>query len=79
MRAPRRPINPELLRQVLRSRAGKKSLAVVAGFKHYDAFFHTLRAASVPATPTTIERLHRVANAVGFRGRVFLVGNHVEA
>lgn len=73
MRAPRRPLNPLLLRRVERSGKQKAGLAVVGGWPFYCTFFDTLRAEKVAATPLTVRRLERVADAVGFpRDEIFL-------
>lgn len=66
MRAPRRPINPLLLRRVERSGQSKGTLAVVAGWPHYCTFYDTLRADKVAATPLTTTRLRRLAEAIEF-------------
>ncbi len=71
--APRRPLNPELLRAVDASGHVKQRLQVVAGFPNYPEFYETLRAERVPATALLIERLHALADAVGFpREEIFL-------
>jgi len=73
MATPRRPLNPLLLRRVDRSGQIKQRLQLVAGFPNYPEFYETLRADRVPATPLTITRLQRVADAVGFpRDEIFL-------
>jgi hypothetical protein len=63
--APRRSLNPLLLRRVDRSGKTKKNIAFVAGFPNYPEFYETLRAERVPATPLTVTRLQRVADIVG--------------
>ena len=71
--APRRPLNPLLLRRVDRSGKTKQTIAFFAGFPNYPKFYETLRAAQLPATPLIVERLQRVADAVGFpRDEIFL-------
>lgn len=73
MRAPIRPLNPLLWRRVERSDKQKARLALIAGWPHYCTFFDTLHAEKVAATPLTITRLQRVADAVGFpRDEIFL-------
>lgn len=73
--APHRPLNPLLLRRVERSGLHRTRLALVAGWRHYTDFFETLREPHVRATPTTVRRLQRVADAVGFpRDEIFLDG-----
>ena len=71
--APRRPLNPLLLRRVERSSQTKSRIAAIAGWLHYTDFYEALRAERVRATPLMVTRLHRVADAVGFpRDEVFL-------
>jgi hypothetical protein len=71
--APRRPLNPFLLRRVERSGHTKRTLATVAGFPHYIYFYLTLREDIVRASPLLVTRLQRVADAVGFpRDEIFL-------
>jgi hypothetical protein len=73
MAALRRPLNPLLRRHVDRSGKTKQTLAFVAGFPNYPEFYETLRATTVPATPLTIQRLQRIADAVAFpRDEIFL-------
>ena len=71
--APRRPLNPLLLRRVDRSDTPKQVLMLVAGFPNYPEFYETLRQTTVPATPLLVLRLQRIADAVGFpRDEIFL-------
>lgn len=71
--APFRTINPALRDCVDSSSTRKTSLSVAAGFTQYASFFETLRADSVRATPLTVTRLQRVADAVGFpRDEIFV-------
>jgi len=73
VRAPRRPINPLLLRRVQRSGKSKGTLALVAGWPHYVTFFDILRAEKVVATPLTVSRLQRLAEVIGFpQDEIFL-------
>jgi hypothetical protein len=62
--APRRPLNPLLLRRVYRSGKPLSRLALVSGWPYYTTFHDILRAEAVPATPLTAIRLQRVADAV---------------
>jgi hypothetical protein len=64
--APRRQLNPQLLRAVARAPINKGALATAAGFSHYSNFFVTLRAATVPATPLLVGRLKELARLVEF-------------
>ena len=66
MRAPSRPLNPFLLRRVESSGQKKHALALIAGWPYYTSFFDTLHQEKVRATPLTVTRLERLAEAVGF-------------
>lgn len=72
---PRRKLNP-LLRQHYRTATRDQHrsfmLALTAGFPHACQLSDVLHARRVPATPLTIERLGRVAQAIGFEGALFL-------
>jgi hypothetical protein len=71
--APRLRLNPLLLRRVEHSGRPKSCLQRLAGFPHYATFFEVLRAEKVAATPLNVQRLERVADAVGFpRDEIFL-------
>jgi hypothetical protein len=71
--APRRRLNPFLLRHVERSGKPKTHIALVSGWPYYTTFYDTLREDKIRATALTITRLMRVADAVGFpRDQVFL-------
>lgn len=71
--APRRPLNPFLLRRVASSNINKGVIARAAGFPSYSVFYSVLRCEKVIATPLTVKRLMRVADLVDFpRGEVFL-------
>ncbi|MEO8681635.1 MAG: hypothetical protein ABI665_21495 [Vicinamibacterales bacterium] len=71
--APRRPLNPLLLRRVERSGKPKSRIAFAAGFPHYVTFYLVLREEKVVATPRLTTRLQLVADAVGFpRDEIFL-------
>ncbi len=75
MRLVRRPINPALHQHIVRSGTRPLSLAAVAGFRHYYEFLNAVRSTSVVASPKNIERLHRVADALGYpRDEIFLDG-----
>lgn len=47
-------------------------LAALGGFPHSTSFSNVLHAEKFAATPLTIERLHRVADAIKFTGDVLL-------
>lgn len=71
--APRRPLNPLLLRRLERSNQTKTRIAAIAGWPHYTDFYNALREDRVRATPLMVARLERVADAVGFpRDEIFL-------
>lgn len=71
--APRRRLNPRLLRRVSSSNINKNVIARAAGWPFYVQFYAALRSERVAATPLTVERLMRVADLVGFeRDEVFL-------
>jgi hypothetical protein len=71
--APYRPLNPFFPRRIGRSGLKKKALATVGGWPHYTTFHDILRGGLVAATPLTVTRLQRVADAVGFpRDEIFL-------
>jgi hypothetical protein len=74
-RAPRRPLNPFLLRAVAASPHTQIRLAQVAGFACPQQLWYTLRAERLPATPLFVQRLERLADVVGFpRRQIFLDG-----
>lgn len=50
----------------------KHTLSVIAGYTHYTSFYETFRDGVVPDTPQSVERVRRIASAVGFDGPVFL-------
>ena len=64
--APRRPLNPLLLRRVAHSNINKNVIARASGFPHYVQFFTLLRSKEIIGTPLTVGRLLRVAEVVGF-------------
>jgi hypothetical protein len=73
--APRRPLNPLLWRRFARRWGPKDRLAVVAGYPCYQQLYAVLHEDRVRATPLTVQRLQRVADAIGFpRDEIFLDG-----
>lgn len=73
MRAPRRRLNPFLLRRVEQSGLKLTALTALGGFRHYADFFTTLREERVRTTPLIRIRLERIADAVGFpKDEIFL-------
>jgi hypothetical protein len=75
VRAPRYLLNPLLLHCVEQLRKTKSCLQLIAGWPHYCTFFETLHAEKVAATPLTITRWQRVADAIEFpKDEIFLDG-----
>ena len=73
--APRRALNPFLLRRVNASRKKRKALATLAGFACDQQQYFVLRQERIAATPLMVERLGRLADAIGFpRDEIFLDG-----
>ena len=64
--APRRPLNPLLLRRVARCNINKGILSHASGFPAYSTFYTLLRCEKVISTDLTVGRLVRVAELVGF-------------
>lgn len=72
-RAPRRPLNPFLLRRALASSINQGVLSVDAGFPAYSTYYTTLRSPVVIASDLTVARLMRLADRLDFpRSEVFL-------
>ncbi len=72
-RAPRRQLNPFLARRIKQSGTKQRNLAVLAGYTHEQALWTVLQEDRVRATPLTIRRLERIADAIGFpRDEIFL-------
>ena len=76
MRAhPFRPLNPYFSLRIKRSGKKQAALEAIAGFPHYTTFHDILRAGQVVATPLTVTRLERVADAINFpRDEIFADG-----
>jgi hypothetical protein len=73
-----RSINPALLECVRASGIPQSRLALIAGFPHYTQFYEALRADRLRGTPLLVERLERLADAIGFPcDEIFL--DHAEA
>jgi hypothetical protein len=73
--APYRPLNPFFSRRLDQSGFKKTALAAVGGWPYFTTFHDIFRAGLVAATPLTVTRLQRVADAVGFpRDEIFLDG-----
>jgi len=64
--APRRRLNPALHAACRASGHPMWVLAIAAGFKHPARLSQLICAETVPATATTKEQLHRIADRVGF-------------
>jgi hypothetical protein len=70
-----RPLNPFFSRRIDRSGKKKTTLRVIGGWPYETTFHDILRAGLVAATPLTIARLERVADAIDFpRDEIFLDG-----
>lgn len=75
MKSPRRSLNPFLLRRAKRSGKTYVALSAESGFTHPQALYTVLHADRLPATPLLVERLVRLADAIGFpRDEIFLDG-----
>ena len=73
--APRRRVNPNLYNVVRACGTPGWLLAYKVGITHSSQFSILINADSVPATTFNIERLERIADAVGFdRALLFLDG-----
>jgi hypothetical protein len=49
-----------------RPRTSKTNLAIAAGFPFYCSLYTLLHFGKIAATPRTVERLHRLADALDF-------------
>lgn len=73
---PRRRLNPALYAAVRGSGTPGWQLAIEAGLTHQTVLSQLVCAESVPDTPTNIERLNAIADAIGFdRALLFLDGD----
>lgn len=71
--APYLELNPFFPRRIDKSDLKKTALCAVGGWPHYTTFHDLLKARVVAATPLTVTRLQRVADAVGFpKDQIFL-------
>ena len=71
--APYLDLNPHFARRIDRSKLKKKDLQKTGGWPFYTTFHDLLKAGVVAATPLTVSRLERVADAVGFpKDQIFL-------
>lgn len=71
--APRRPLNPFLLRRAAASSINQGTLSAAAGFPAYSVYYTTLRSPIVIASDLTVGRLMRLAEILGFpAAEVFL-------
>ena len=65
MPAPRRSVSPFLVQRVdARPQTSKKNLAIACGFPFYCSLYTLLHFGKIAATPHTVERLHRLADAL---------------
>ncbi len=72
---PRLRVNPKLREAVRASGRPGWQLAIDCGFLHHAKFSALIHARTMPATALNIERLRRIAAAVGFPAeRLFLDG-----
>lgn len=79
-RAAERYINPRFRTFYQRSHRASWELAATAGFPHQSTFSTLIRSEVVPATALNVERLQRVADALGFpRDQIFLTDTVEEA
>jgi hypothetical protein len=73
---PKRKLNPGLRTAAVEAMRAKNPpgvvLALVSGFTHQSVLSNALHNRRVSATPLTISRLQRLAEAVGFSGALFL-------
>jgi hypothetical protein len=66
VRAPRRPLNPLLLRRAITSGINLTVLARGAGWVHYPDFYTDLHSEKIIASPLRVERLLRLAHYISF-------------
>lgn len=66
--APRRPLNPFLLRTVLASGINQDMLRRAAGWPNYPSYFVDLRTPSILATPVRVARLVKLAETLSRAG-----------
>jgi hypothetical protein len=64
--APRRPLNPFVLRRAVASGINQGVLSQASGFPAYSTYYTTLRSPIVIATDLTVARLTRLAEIIGF-------------
>jgi hypothetical protein len=73
-----RPLNPALLPRIQQSGKSQTRLQIVGGWPYYTTYHDLLRAGRISATPLTVQRLTRVAQAVDFPvDQIFLDGGSV--
>jgi hypothetical protein len=61
-----RDVNSALLERIQQSGQKQTRLAILGGWPYYTTYHDVLRAGRISATPLTIQRLTRVAQAVDF-------------
>ncbi len=70
--APRRQLNPFLLKAVLQSKESQDLLRRTAGWPNYPAYFVVIRSSTIIATDLTVARLEKLAELVSFpRDQIF--------
>jgi hypothetical protein len=73
--APYRPLNPFFRQRIEQGGKKKDSLRLIGGWPHYTTFHDIFKAGVCAATPLTVRRLERVADAIAFdRGQIFIDG-----
>lgn len=79
-RSPRRRLNPALHEACRASGRPAWQLALATGIIHASKFSSLICAEKIPATPLNLERLHRIAEEVGFpKSQLFLFDEQTEA
>lgn len=72
-RAERRRLNPAFYDACRASGRPQWQLMLLAGIPHQSTFSTLICAETIPATPTNIAHLHRIADAIGFpKSNLFL-------
>ena len=78
-RSPRYRLTLQFLAYLAASRQPGWMLSLMGGWRNYTSFAPAVHSGVVVAGPLTIERFHRLADALGYpRNQVFLDGPGVE-
>lgn len=73
---PRLRVNPKLRDTVHACGVPGWQLSASIGFTHHSKFSRLINTESIPASPTNIQELERIADVVGFdRSQLFLDGD----